>query len=290
MTGFMKLQFFQNSKVVFIAVLVVMATSCSIKTMYKQLDYFIPSYVEGMVSLDSILEKKVDQRTLALINWHRNTQLEKYATWLGVIQRDANQQLTEEKILQHFATLNGFWQSLSLKLNEEMVTLLPLLNSEQREELFSNIEDNNDEFREDSVAIDNDERIEKYIDRMIDIYESWLGNLTNEQENTVKLAATQMRVTSELRLKRRLQWQQSIKRILETSDSKTQKVASLEKYFISFNKKDNVALNTADKINKEIIARLTLQIVHSMTSEQNTHFVSKTNDYIRMFTELVQER
>jgi len=290
MTGFMKLQLIQSSKAVFIVTLVVMVTSCSIKTMYKQLDYFIPSYVEGMVSLDSMLEKKVDQRTLALINWHRNTQLEKYATWLGVIQRDANQQLTEEKILQHFATLNGFWQSLSLKLNEEMVTLLPLLNSEQREELFSNIEDNNDEFREDSVAIDNDERIEKYTDRMMDIYESWLGNLTNEQENTVKLAATQMRVTSELRLKRRLQWQQSIKRILETSDSKIQKVASLEKYFISFNKKDNVALNTADKTNKEIIARLTLQIVHSMTSEQNTHFVSKTNDYIRMFTELVQER
>ena len=286
----MKLQFIQCFKVVLISLILVMATSCSIKTMYKQLDYFIPSYVEGMVSLDSMLEKKVDQRTLALINWHRNTQLEQYATWLGVIQRDAKKQLTEEKILQHFATLNGFWQSLSLKFNEEMVTLLPLLNAEQREELFSNIEDNNDEFREDSVAIDNDERIEKYTDRMMDIYESWLGNLTNEQENTVKLAATQMRVTSELRLKRRLQWQQSIKRILETSDSEIQTVASLEKYFISFNKKDNVALNTADKTNKEIIARLTLQIVHSMTSEQNTHFVSKTNDYIRMFTELVQER
>jgi len=286
----MKLQFFQNSKVVFIAVLVVMATSCSIKTMYKQLDYFIPSYVEGMVSLDSILEKKVDQRTLALINWHRNTQLEQYATWLGVIQSDANQQLTEEKILQHFATLNDFWQSLSLKLNEEMVSLLPLLNAEQREELFSNIEDKNDEFREDYVVIDNDERIEKHTDRMMDIYESWLGNLTDEQESAVKQAATEMRATSELRLERRLQWQQSIKNILEISDSEAKKLASLEKYFIDFNKKNNVTLNEADKTNKKIIARLTLQIVHSLTSEQNTHFVSKTNDYIRMFTELVQER
>jgi len=286
----MKSQFTKISKAVFIAALLVMATSCSIKTMYKQLDYFIPSYVEGMVSLDSILEKKVDQRTLVLINWHRNTQLEQYATWLGVIQRDVNDQLTEEKILQHFATLNGFWQSLSLKLNEEMVTLLPLLNAEQREELFSNIEDKNDEFREDSVAIDNDERIEKYTDRMMDIYESWLGNLTDEQESAVNKAATEMRATSELRLERRLQWQQSIKRILKTSDSEAQKAVSLEKYFIGFNKKDNIALNTADKTNKEIIARLTLQIVHSMTNEQNTHFISKTNDYIRMFTELVQER
>ena len=286
----MKSQFIKISNAVFIAVLIAMATSCSIKTMYKQLDYFIPSYVEGMVSLDSILEKKVDQRTLVLINWHRNTQLEQYATWLGVIQSDANQQLTEEKILQHFATLNDFWQSLSLKLNEEMVSLLPLLNAEQREELFSNIEDKNDEFREDYVVIDNDERIEKHTDRMMDIYESWLGNLTDEQESAVKQAATEMRATSELRLERRLQWQQSIKNILEISDSEAKKLASLEKYFIDFNKKNNVTLNEADKTNKKIIARLTLQIVHSLTSEQNTHFVSKTNDYIRMFTELVQER
>lgn len=290
MTVFMKSLFSHRSKAVLIVALVVMTASCSFKTMYKQLDYLIPFYVEGMVSLDSMLEEKVEQRTLLLINWHRNTQLHQYAKWLRVFQRDANDQLTEEKLLQHIATLDSFWQSLSLKTNEEMARLLPLLNAEQREELFSNIADKNDEFHEDYVAVDNDERIEQYTDRMVDNYEKWLGNLTDEQESTIKQAAAKMQATAGLRLKGRQQWQQSIQRILATNDSATQKAASLAKYFTDFNSRDNVAMNTIGKTNRQLLARLTVQIVHSMTEDQNAHFVSRTNDYIRMFTELAEER
>ena len=290
MTVFMKSLFSHRTKAVFIVALVVMAASCSVKTTYKQLDYLIPSYVEGMVSLDSMLEEKVEQRTLVLINWHRNTQLHQYAKWVRVFQHDANDQLTEEKLLQHIATLDSFWQSLSLKVNEEMVRLLPLLNAEQRKELFSNITEKNAEFREEYVAVDNDERIVQYTDRMVDNYEKWLGNLTDEQESEVKQAAAKMQATAGLRLKGRQQWQRSIQRILDTNDSATQKAASLAKYFTDFNSQDNVAMNMIEKKNRQLLARLTVQIVHSMTDDQNAHFVSRTNDYIRMFTELAEER
>ena len=290
MTIFMKSLFGHSSKAVFIVVLVVMTTSCSFKTMYKQLDFLIPSYVEGMVSLDSMLEEKVEQRTLVLINWHRNTQLHQYAEWLRALQRDVNNQLTEEQMLQYIATLDSFWQSLSLKVNEEMVRLLPLLNAEQREELFSNITDKNDGFREDYVDVDKNERIAQYTDRIMDSYETWLGNLTDKQESTVTQAAAKIQATAGLRLARRQQWQQSIKRILETKDSTTQKAESLGQYFKDFNSKDNVTMNTIDKMNRQLLARLTVQIVYSMTDEQNAHFVSRTNDYIRMFNELAKER
>ena len=290
MTIFMKSLFGHSSKAVFIVVLVVMTTSCSFKTMYKQLDFLIPSYVEGMVSLDSMLEEKVEQRTLVLINWHRNTQLHQYAEWLRALQRDVNNQLTEEQMLQYIATLDSFWQSLSLKVNEEMVRLLPLLNAEQREELFSNITDKNDGFREEYVDVDKNERIAQYTDRIMDSYETWLGNLTDKQESTVTQAAAKIQATAGLRLARRQQWQQSIKRILETKDSTTQKAESLGQYFKDFNSKDNVAMNTIDKMNRQLLARLTVQIVYSMTDEQNAHFVSRTNDYIRMFNELAKER
>ena len=71
MTVFLESLISSRSKAVFIVALVVMAASCSFKTLYNQLDYLIPSYVEGMVSLDGMLEEKVEQRSLVLINWHR---------------------------------------------------------------------------------------------------------------------------------------------------------------------------------------------------------------------------
>lgn len=286
----MKSLFNHKSKALFIVALIVMTASCSVKTMYKRLDYLIPSYVEGMVSLDSMLEKKVEQRTLVLINWHRNTQLHQYEAWLRVLQRDLNDQLTEEKTLQHITTLNSFWKSLSLKVNEEMVILLPLLNAEQREELFSNIADKNDDFREEYVDVDNDERIDQYTDRMQDSYEKWLGNLTDEQESAVEQAAAKMHATAGLRLERSQQWQRSIQRIIDTNDSATKKAASLAKYFTDFISRDNVAMKTIEKTNRQLFARLTVQIVHSMTDDQSDHLFSSTNDYIRMFNELAKER
>ena len=289
-TVFMKILFSQRSKMIFIVALVVMVASCSVKTMYKQLDYLIPSYVEGMVSLDSLLEEKVDRRTLVFINWHRNTQLHQYAKWLRVLQLDANDQLTEQKVLQHISSIDHFWQLLSLKISEEMAKLLPLLNVEQRKELFSNIADKNNDFREENVEVDKDKRIVQYTDSMLENYETWLGDLTDEQESVVKQAAAKLQSSAEFRLERRLKWQRSIQRILVTNDSATQKAASLGKYFTDYNRQYYVVMNNIQKTNRQILARLTVQIVHNMTEEQNAHFVSRTNDYIRMFNELAEGR
>ena len=286
----MKLMFNQITKAIFTITLVVMLASCSVKTMYKQLDYMIPSYVEGMVSLDSQLGEKVGQRTLVLLKWHRNTQLHEYSVWLREFQHDANDQLTEEKMLQHIATLDRFYQILLQKISDEMARLLPLLNEEQRKELFSNIAEKNNVFREENVDIDKDKRIIQYTERVLDHYETWLGDLTDEQISTIKHASAKLQSTAELRLERRLQWQQSIQRILATKDGVWQKTASLGKYFIDYNRDDNTVMNAIEKKNRKILARLTVQIVHNMKKEQRAHFVIETNDYIRMFNELEKEQ
>ncbi len=286
----MKQLFNHRFKVVLIITLAMLTASCSFKTLYNQLDNLIPFYVEGMVSLDSMLEEKVAQRSLLLIRWHRNTQLNQYAEWLRVLQRDTNNQLTEEKILKHIATLESFWKSISLKVDEEMVSLLPLLNTEQRKELFSNIEDKNADFREEYTGLEGDERIEQYTDRIIDSFETWLGDLTDKQEILAKQAAAKLQSTALQRLERRQQWQQSIQRILDTGSRVADKVASLRKFFTDYNRKNNIDMNTTLRENINIISRLTLQIVHSMTDEQKAHFVTSTNDYIRIFDELAKER
>ena len=43
-------------------------------------------------------------------------------------------------------------------------------------------------------------------------------------------------------------------------------------------------------VNRRIMVKLTVQIAHSLSTEQRAHFVEKTNDYIRMFTELADNR
>ena len=278
------------TRTIIILTLIAAVAACSFKTVYNRLDYLIPEYIEGMVTLDDVLEEKLEQSTLVLLEWHRNTQLKQYADWLSALQRDMATQLTEQQVEQRITEMDRFWRSLSAKVNDEMAHLLPLLNKEQLDELFMNIDDTNDEFREEFVDLNEEQRIEDYFERISDTYQSWIGELTDEQQRNVEHAATELASTAELRLQRRLQWQHGIREILAEEDTVQNKTDRLRQFLAGFEDIDDETMKEKSEINRGIIVRLTVQISHSMTEDQQAHFISKTNDYIRMLTELAENR
>ena len=277
-------------KLITFIIFITIVTACSFKTIYNRLDYLIPSYVEGMVSLDEMLEEKVEQRTQVLINWHRNTQLIQYADLLRVYQQEFGLQLTEERVLQHMSTMELLWLPLEVKLNEEMAILLPLLNDDQLEELFDSIDDNNEDFYDEYVDLDDEELIEEYIDSLLDNYESWLGELTELQERDVEKAAYKFHSSAALRLQHRKNWQHGLREILDSSDDTDIKSERLRAFFKEFNAVPNVELAAADEANKQAVAWITVKLVHAANAEKKEYFMNKTDDYIRIFTELAENR
>lgn len=265
-------------------------SACSFKTVYNRLDYLIPEYVEGVVTLDDALEQRLDERTVLLLRWHRNTQLKQYANWLQSLQQDVNGQLTAERLEQHIARMEQFWLALVIKLNDEMAYLLPLLDAEQRKDLFAYLDEANEEFHEDFIDRDNGERIEDYAERMIDTFENWIGELSDSQTRAVEQGASGLISTAEQRLARRLEWQQGIRDILASSDSRYDKSQRLRAFLAGFEHDPDGPIKEASGHNRQIINRLTVEMAESMTLEQKEHFTSKTGDYIRMFTELAENR
>jgi len=279
-----------NSKFIFIISFLLIIGGCSLKSVYNNLDYLIPSYVEGMVSLDDMLEKRVEQRTQVLINWHRNTQLKQYADLLLSYQQDFGPQLTEERVSQHMTAMESLWQPLGEKLNEEMAILLPLLNDEQLEELFDSIDDKNEDFYDEYVDLDEAELIVEYSDSLLENYESWLGELTEQQEADIEKAAYKFHTSAHLRLEQRKKWQRNIREILYSEHTTEKKSERLRVFFKAFNNERVAALSDADTANKQVIASLTVKLVHAATADQKEYFMNKTDDYIRIFTELAENR
>lgn len=278
------------SKAFIVIGLITLVTACSFKTVYNRLDYLIPKYVEGVVTLDDVLEERLEGRTQVLLNWHRNTQLKQYAGWLQSLQRDVGVQLTEERLEQHISEMEGFWSSLLIKVNDEMAYLLPMLDEEQREELFVYLDDSNEEFRQEFIELDDQGRIDDYAERMINIYENWIGELSNEQAGDVEQAAAELIGTAEFRLQRRLEWQQGMRQILASADSNNAKSQQLRVFLAGFEQDEDGPIRQASDINRQIIIRLTVQIAHNLSNEQKEYFISKTDDYIRMFRELAENR
>jgi len=275
--------------VVVIALLAFVA-ACSLKTVYNRLDYLIPKYVEGVITLDGVLEQQVEARTLSLLQWHRSTQLKPYAEWLRALQQDVNGQLTAQQLEQRIDETEALWLPLLVKLNDEMAYLLPLLDVEQKRELFAHLEETNEEFREEFVDVDDDARIEDYTERMIDTYENWFGALTDAQERAVEQAAVRLISTAELRLQRRLRWQLGIRTILAKGDAVEIKRERLRAFLANFEQENDPTMKTMTDINQQIVISLTVEIANSLTPDQKEFFVSKTNDYIRMLTELAENR
>ena len=280
-------QFLVRSLVVIAFLLV---SACTIKYLYNNLDYLIPEYVEGMVSLDDMLEERLEQRTELLLEWHRSTQLKQYANWVSELQENILRNPTEENIVARFNDMEIFWQSLRYKINDEMALLLPLLDEYQREELFSNIGDNNEDFHEDYVDIKDEERLENYIETLHDHVDFWFGSYTAEQEPMIKYTATQLQSSAKLRLESRLRWQHGIRSILETSASRTDKQEHLKLFLDQFTENVDPEIRRISRHNQRAIAHLAVKIATSMSPEQKHYFIDETNDYIRMFTELSEGR
>jgi hypothetical protein len=277
-------------KKIAVIALVAFVTACSFKTVYNRLDYLIPEYVEGVVTLDDVLEEQLQKRTDVLLHWHRSTQLKQYADWLQALQDDIDADLTEQQLEQRINEMEVFWLSIAGKLNNEMAYLLPLLDAEQQEELFVYLEDSNEEYKEAYIEPDENERIDDYADRLADTYKNWIGELTDEQRLAVEQAASQLVSAANLRLQRRLKWQQGIRQILSSSDTRNDKSEQLRLFLTEFEKEPDGPVKEATDINRQIMIRLTMRISHSMSDEQKQYFISKTGDYIRIFTELAENR
>lgn len=273
-----------------IVVLLTVVTACSFKTLYNNLDSLIPGYIEDMVSLDDVIEEKFENRTLALLNWHRNTQLQQYAEWMRSLQQDIGPQLSEQKVVQRMNEVEQFWRAISVKVNDEMAQLLPLLNAEQQQELFASLLDSNEEFRDDYIDIDEQDRREDYYDNLYEVYENWIGGLSDEQEDLIKQAAQALHSTAELRLERRHHWQNGIKEILTSPDSTLQKSQRLRSFLVGFENFTDKKMKEKSDFNRTIIAGLTVAIAHKMNKEQKAFFVSRTDEYIRVFNELAENR
>jgi hypothetical protein len=95
--------------------------------------------------------------------------------------------------------------------------------------------------------------------------------------------------TAELRLQRRMDWQNGIQEILKKQDSNEYKSQRMHNFLTGFENSVNKAMQEKSVYNRKIIAQLTVQISLKMSQVQKDFFISRTDEYIRIFTELAEK-
>ena len=124
----------------------------------------------------------------------------------------------------------------------------------------------------------------------MDNFETWLGDLTKQQKDEIQKTATIIDSSANLRLQLRKYWKKNIQEILKTEDTVDIKSNKLTIFFNQFNAKQIDMLANIRNKNIQAIGLLALKLMHIATPEQKQNFINKADYYIRIFTELKENR
>lgn len=267
----------------FLVISLLTGASCSLNTVYSNLDYLIPAYIDNLVDLDE-LEDRADSETILLLIWHQKHQLPKYNQFLTeikyIVSSENNKKIQSEEILLYLQKTSSLWHQMRAQLSIHLAELLPLLSTDQIQELFASLEENNEKFIKTNIGLDKNEQVEIYDERLISNFEDWFGYLTKEQRKQLSKAAKEFQSLSRQRLTARLEWQQQTKKLLFSDEPDKTKL--LLKLFNRLSlKHDNLYANI-NAINRKVLITILSYTFKTLEIQQKRHLVNKLDDYIEL--------
>lgn len=144
-----------------IALLAAALGGCGLGLVYPRLDTLGTWYVEGLVSLDDTQSTELERMLAARLDWHRDSELVRYATFLRGMS-DSVQRRTDAGTWRDAARqAEVFWRDLGAGLAPVAVALGPTLTDEQVDELLRSLAEQDDEEWEEYADRTPEQRIER---------------------------------------------------------------------------------------------------------------------------------
>ena len=144
-----------------VALLAAALGGCGIGLVYPRLDTLGTWYVEGLVSLDDTQSTELERMLEARLDWHRDSELVRYATFLRGMS-DSVQRRTDAGTWREAARqAEVFWRDLGAGLAPVAVALGPTLTDEQVDELLRSLAEQDDEEWEEYADRTPEQRIER---------------------------------------------------------------------------------------------------------------------------------
>lgn len=276
-------------KLLFCSVMILMLGGCTQKTAYNYLDWLVAGYLEDFVELNDVQQAKLEKSLKGTLAWHRDEQLPAYIEWLQSLKQDLRRGLTYDRVATHADQLMVFWDAIVEQFAGDMAVLLPTLSVEQRKELFESFAEKNNEFREEYVDIELEDRRKQLTGRMEDSFERWLDYLTENQSAQVRATADKMENTGANMLDMRDLWQQELLRLLDDPAGQANVQQAIVHLFVQRNALRSEAYQQQLEMNQQVIYRLIVNISKTLEAEQKEYLESRIDNYIDLFNSLVKD-
>ncbi|MGI9309769.1 MAG: DUF6279 family lipoprotein [Gammaproteobacteria bacterium] len=240
----------------------------STKLLYNQIDWLTVWYLDDYFDLDSDQEDELRDMVRANLDWHRQTQLPRYAEFLREVELQAQSPVTPEMAEQNYWRVIDFWDDFMLHIVPDSYRFLTLLSDEQISELFENLEESNQEMYEEYSGQTAEQREANRNRVTIKMVQRFTGKLNKEQKLFIAESLDGMQDASEDWVKNRREWQVQYRHLLESRPPKDEYIAELERLFATPRSADTAEYQERIDHNLEVSFDMTSTLLNDLTDKQ----------------------
>ncbi len=192
-------------------------SGCTAQFLYNRLNFLIPWYLSGQVSLDDAQEAELKNAISSLTAWHRSSQLGRYSAFMRSFSAEIAQPVTREQIERASHTIEGFWVDIIRELTPDAALWLQSLSPAQVDELMTSFAEDDEDSRDEECTAPSEKQTERRIKGITRAVKYWAGPLDDAQRELVAEAAKELRPTGCDWLESRARWRDQLRRALSAT-------------------------------------------------------------------------
>ena len=263
---------------------------CStIKFAYNNVDWVLLHKADHYLDLNDTQRKRADQLIAARMEVHRREELPIYVATLKEVRVMLADNLTPEELAIIRERIPALYRRTMRDSIPSIVSLLVEVDDAQIDHLQARFEERNSEFASDFMPKSLEVRLERRVERSTTMFEYFIGTLTPEQAELVKVHRNAMPLTADDWLAYHQARQTEFLVLLRQRASKP----TLERFLIAWwvnlaGQPPALARNM--EINTHTWSEMILALDKTLDSTQRQKLLDTLDRYIKALGELVPEK
>ena len=272
------------SKAICILVLCTLLSGCSaVRLAYNQLDWLTVWYLNGYFSLDEAQEEKLGEIVSRNLEWHRYTQLPKYAEFSRALERETSGILTADILEQRYAQIIVLWDEIVVQVLPDIAEFFLMLNDDQVDEFIDNLEDNNQDLWEDYAGETAAGRLERRQKGAVKGFKRIIGRLTREQKALVYAYMANMHDVSEQWMSSRREWQLEFRKLIVDRPQEPEFSERFRLLMIDPNRSDTSEYRQLVDENRATTIAMIVELSAQLTDDQRERLSRRLLNFSRDF-------
>jgi hypothetical protein len=282
--------FIRLTKIAFPALAAVMLIGCStIKFAYDNVDWVLLNKADHYLDLNDSQRQLAEQLVATRMEVHRREELPIYVATLKEVRVMLADELTPAELEIIKQQIPALYRRTMRDTIPGIVILLAAIDDAQIDHLQSRFEEKNREFESDFMPESNQVRLHRRVERSINIFAFFIGELRSDQVELVTHHRTAMPLTADDWLAYHQARQNALLAMLRgrTSD------AELERFLIAWwiDLADQPpSLKNKMTINTDAWSQMILALDKTLDDQQRQRLLDKLDLFIDAFDELIAEK